>query len=72
MKWLTYPEDEADQVTQLYVEINAYLVEQLSLFLLRQQPMSEWDVFQKGLKEIGVDKLLDHYRSAYKRAMEKA
>ena len=72
VKWLTYPEDEADQVTQLYVEINAYLVEQLSLFLLRQQPMSEWDVFQKGLKEIGVDKLLDHYRSAYERAMEKA
>ena len=43
------------------------LEEELSKFMLSQQPMSNWDAFQEGLVEMGCEELLEIYETAYSR-----
>ena len=39
----------------------------MSKFMMAQTPMSEWDSFQKGLKDLGVDELITLYTDTYNR-----
>ena len=69
MLWLAFNSEE-DAVRKEYRDaLVNFNDEQLSKFLLGQRPMSEWDAFQKELKEMHVDEVLAIYDSAYKRAM---
>jgi len=69
-KWLALSEEEENRAAAIVDDLKTYCEEQLSKFLLGQQPMSEWDNFQKGLIEMGVEELLEIYTEAYKRVME--
>ena len=67
LNWLPMNDEEASRENQLRVELRSYAEEELSKFLLGQKPMSEWDGFVEGLKQMGVDELLGIYDAAYKR-----
>ena len=67
--WLPLNDEESDVVDNLRPEIQSYVDENLSKFLLGQQSMSEWDKFQQGLSEMDVERLLGAYDSAYTRLM---
>ena len=67
---MDFSSDLVDERTQLYMEIDTYVDEQLSKFIQGQQPMSEWDHFQNELKEMGTDRLLELYTEMYKRLQE--
>lgn len=69
VKWLALNSEENAVVKDLKETISSYVKEELSKFLLGQEPLSNWDAFQKELSEIGVDKLVGVYDSAYNRAM---
>ena len=56
---------------QNFDALNTYTEEMLSKFLLQQEPMSKWDDFQQGLKDMGVEELLKMYTGAYNRIMGK-
>ena len=69
--WLPLEEDELQTITNLKSELVSFMEENLSKFLLRQRPMSEWDQFQKDLDSMGVEEMLSIYDTAYKRVMDK-
>ncbi len=68
--WLPFNEEEESRRVALYDDLEGYCQEQLSKFLLDMQPMSEWDNFQKGLIEMGVEELVKLYAQAYARIAE--
>lgn len=65
--WLALNDEESKIRNDLGVEINTYVEEMLSKFLLAKEPLSNWGAFQKELKEMGVDELTRVYESAYSR-----
>ena len=69
--WLPLEEDELQTITNLKSELVSFMEENLSKFLLRQRPMSEWNQFQKDLDSMGVEEMLSIYDTAYKRVMDK-
>ena len=69
--WLPLNEEEQKVYDELYTSLVSYTEESLSKFILKQTPMSEWDNFQKGLQDMGIDRLLEAYTSAYNRVMGK-
>lgn len=65
--WLAFNPDEADVIKDIGSTLETFVNEQLSKFLLGQEPMSKWDAFVAEIEEIGVDKLLTVYTSALNR-----
>ena len=49
--------------------LNDYITEQLCKFNQGLTPMSEWDVFQEGLEDMGASRLLEILTEEYKRVM---
>lgn len=68
--WLSLNEEESKVRSELKDALINYTDEQISKFLLRQTPMSEWDVFQKNLRDMGVERMLGVYDEAYRRAAQ--
>ena len=68
--WLALDEEEEDRAAAILDDLTAYCQEEISKFLLSLQPMSEWDNFQKGLIDMGVEELLEIYRTAYARVTQ--
>ena len=69
--WVPLTEEEAVEVSNLKAELVSFMEEGLSKFLLLQRPMSEWDQFQADLKDMGVDRMLSLYETAYDRVKDK-
>ena len=67
VSWLAFSEEDEDRRAELYTTLQDYTWEQISKFMMAQTPMSEWDSFQKGLKDMGVDELLALYTETYSR-----
>ena len=67
MWWLPFNEEEQKRKTELHSEIDEYVKEMLSKFLLGQEPLSSWDSFQESLKKMNLEELLDIYTQAYDR-----
>lgn len=66
-RWVGLNEEEAAVRDTTGVEIDMYMEEMLSKFLLGTEPLSKWDEYVTNIKEMGVDKLLAAYESAYNR-----
>ena len=69
--WLPLNDAEMKIYDAHFTALDTYTQEMLSKFLLKQEPMSKWDAFQKGLKETGLPELLEMYTNAYARVMGK-
>ena len=67
LRWLAFSNEDTDRAKQLHLEIKSYCDEVISKFMLGQMPLSEWDNFQKGLEEMGVNELLKIFSETYKR-----
>ena len=52
--WLPLNTDEMKVYNDVYTALTSYTEEQLSKFILKQLPISEWDSFQKGLVEMCI------------------
>ena len=67
--WIPFSDEEASRATQLVMELKSYCDEEISKFMLGQKPLTEWDAFQTGLTQMGVDELLKLYSQAYDRVV---
>lgn len=65
--WLSFTEEEASRKAQLKDNIDPYMEEMLSKFMLGQEPISNWDNFTKTLKDMGVYEVIEIYTNAYNR-----
>ncbi len=68
--WLAFDPAVEKDAQNLYSDCMNYTYEMISKFMVRQKPMSEWDSFQKGLKDMGVEQLLQYYADAYQNVTE--
>ena len=68
-RWLALLPEELKRAEELRDAINTYTDEQLAKFFMDMLPMSEWDGFQKNLREMGLEEYIGIYDTAYRRVM---
>jgi putative aldouronate transport system substrate-binding protein len=56
---------QSSEATAILADLNTYYSENYVSFLDGSKPMSEWDNFQKGMKDTGLDALQAIYQEAY-------
>ena len=64
---LSFNDEEYDVKEEYETAILTYTNEMIAKFLLGQEPLSKFDEFKETLNEMGMDKLLAVYESAYDR-----
>lgn len=71
--WMPFSEDLEGEIMNLKTDVESYIEERMEKFLLGQTPLNDatWDEFQKGLDEMGADRLLELYTEAYDAVMKK-
>lgn len=68
---LSLTEDESDEYAMIWTGIDTYLTEMTAQFITgRKNIDSEWKDFQKQLKVLGVEDLIDIYQTAYNRYIQ--
>ncbi len=65
--WISFTADEQKIISEIGAAIRSYARETICKFLLGEKPFSEWDAFVEDLYDMGLDKLLSVYESAYNR-----
>ncbi|MBQ6846943.1 MAG: hypothetical protein IJO61_07410, partial [Oscillospiraceae bacterium] len=65
--WLATNDEEDAVIAQEGTAIQTYTKEMISKFVLGQEPLSKFDEFVATLNEMGLEKLLAAYESAYNR-----
>lgn len=64
---LSFTPDEQKQITNIMIDIYTYTNELTNKLIMGVEPISEWDSAVKKVKNMGIDKVLDIYNTAYKR-----
>ena len=67
---IRFTDEELDEVTQLKADIKTYTDENLDKFIMGIRPMGEWDDFVAGYKNLNLDRYLEIYNTALKRALD--
>lgn len=67
-KTVVFTKDERESIAIKRDAIGQYTAENISKFIVGQKPMSEWDAYVKGLKDLGVEDVLAVYEKAYARS----
>lgn len=65
--WLDFNDEEQKIIDTYSTGLKTYTEEMLAKFMLGQEPLSNFDAFVETLKEMGSDKVLEAYKSAYDR-----
>lgn len=69
--WLSLNPEAKKKAEEIEEVVGPYCGETLAKFVLGQRPISEWDQFQKELKDMRVDELVKIYDDEYNRVMNK-
>ncbi len=65
---LTFTQDESEEYSPLYNDIQTYVDEHLMGFMMGIRPMEEWDAFVQGLVEdLNIERCLEIQQAAYDR-----
>ncbi|MBQ7054384.1 MAG: extracellular solute-binding protein [Oscillospiraceae bacterium] len=66
-QWVGLNEEEEAVRAEVGAALQTYTQEMISKFLLGTEPLSKWDEYVAAINEMGADKLLAAYESAYNR-----
>ena len=64
---LSFSADDNSTISQKLTDIQTYVDEALVNFIIGKKPMSEWDSYVKGVKDMGMDEILNIYQKSYER-----
>ena len=65
---VVFTEEEAAEVSTIEVEVQKYAKEQRVLFITGQKSLdTDWDSYVTNLKNLGLDRLVELYNTAYQR-----
>lgn len=62
---LEYSIEEGEERANLHMEINSYAEEMIMRFIMGDEPLSNFEKYQKTLKKMGMDRLLEIQQKAY-------
>lgn len=68
---IIFVDSEAKEITKIAVEIEKYSTEWFNKFVLGIEPLENFSMFQKGLADRDIDRLLQIYQKAYHRYSQK-
>lgn len=58
------PEDD-ERRREIMADIDTFVDEQITKFILGQEPLSNWDNYVNTVKEMGIEEVLEIYQKAY-------
>ena len=64
---LSFTVDELDVIKQYRTPIETFGLENAIKFIKGEKPLSEWDAYVAQIKNMGLDRVLQAYESAYRR-----
>ena len=64
---LRFSEAELRELQTLEQQLNAFVDDNLDGFISGRQPLSQWNVFQQGLQQLGVIRLVELYNTSFRR-----
>ena len=67
VRWVGFNEEEEAVRADVGAALDTYTKEMISKFLIGTEPLSKWDEYVATINEMGADKLLAAYESAYNR-----
>lgn len=67
VRYLAFNDEESKVIEEYATACNTYAEEMIAKFVLGQEPLSGFDAYVENLNEMGVDKVLEAYTSAYDR-----
>ncbi len=65
--YLAFNDEEAKVKDETHTQLKTYAEEMITKMILGQEPLSKFDEMVKNLNELGLDRLLGAYESAYAR-----
>lgn len=68
---LEYSIEEGEEKSNLHLEINNYAEEMIMRFIMGDEPIENFEKYQKTLKKMGIDKLLGIQQKAYDQYIKK-
>jgi len=68
---LSFTLDELNELTPISSDLISYLNEARVQFVTGRRPLSQWDAFVQGAKNMGADRYLSLYQASFNRYMEK-
>lgn len=69
-QWLGFTSDELSTKNDIGAAVDTYAQEMINKFLIGNEPLSKWDSYVTNLNEMGIDELLESYKSAYDRVKQ--
>ena len=64
---VTFENEEKEETTALFADLNTYFSENYNAFIDGAKPMSEWDSYIQGLYDFGYERIKEIYQAAYDR-----
>ena len=65
---MVFTEEEASEASTIEVEVQKYAKEQRVLFITGQKSLdTDWDAYVSGLQNLGIDRIVELYNTAYQR-----
>ena len=65
---MVFTEEEASEASTIEVEVQKYAKEQRVLFITGQKSLdTDWDAYVSGLQNLGIDRMVELYNTAYQR-----
>ncbi|WP_026485769.1 type 2 periplasmic-binding domain-containing protein [Caldanaerobius polysaccharolyticus] len=62
---LSFNQQDDETVHQIMADVQTYVDENITKFILGEKPLSEWDNYVQHVKSMGIDKVLKIYQGAY-------
>lgn len=67
VRFLAFNSEESNVIEEYATACNTYAEEMIAKFILGQEPLSNFDAYQQNLEDLGVQKVIDAYTTAYDR-----
>lgn len=64
---LKFTQEEKERIKLIKTDLETYVLQMEAKFVGGQESFSNWDVFQKTIKQIGADELISIYQKSYDR-----
>lgn len=64
---LSFTDEEQDEVTAAMSEVQTVVDEYINKFIMGTISLDQWDVYIGKLQQAGMEKVLEHYNTAYQR-----
>ncbi len=68
---VTFTQEEATKLDDINAAIGSYANEMMLKLILGQEPLSKWDEFVAELNTFPIDEMVEIYKTAYERVMNK-